>query len=625
MKMSKQDDLFDSKADELIAKCVTDAPPTSFFLFAGAGSGKTRSLVECLEVIKEKSGAKFSLNGRRVGVITFTNKACDEIRSRLKYDELFEVSTIHSFAWSLIKSLNYDIRGWLEANLKTEIAELEEKERKGKPGTKASNERIHAIALKKERIANLGQVRKFIYNPDGDNPERNALNHSEVIKITASFLTERPLMQSLLVNRFPILLIDESQDTSRELIEAFFLVQSKLKDRFVLGIIGDMMQRIYTAGKMDLGKNLPEDWETPAKRMNHRSCHRIIGLVNRIRKPVDGQEQRPRSDKGEGYVRFFILPADIEDKPAQEHECCRLMAEVEGDDGWLDPGTNVKTLILEHRMAARRLGFLDMWDALKDVKRLQTGLRDGSLSGLRFFSHLILPLIKANEKKDSFAVTSIVRKNSPLLEKDTLVSCTSGQKCQVESAKAAVDSLVALWKDGKSPTFMQVLDSVYQTRLFKVPGVLLPFAKPAEEGTEESQEEDKRDDFVAWRKFLETQFDQIERYSQYVQGEARYDTHQGVKGLEFPRVCVVMDDSESGGFTFSYEKLFGAKQNKTKPKQGQETSIDRTRRLFYVTCSRAEESLALVAYTADPEAVKKYILDEGWFEEDEVVMISPDS
>jgi DNA helicase-2/ATP-dependent DNA helicase PcrA len=272
-------------------------------------------------------------------------------------------------------------------------------------------------------------------------------------------------------------------------------------------------------------------------------------------------------------------------------------------------------------MAAKRLGFLDMWDALKNVNRLQTGLRDGSLPGLRFFSHLILPLITANEKNDSFAVASMVRKNSPLLEKDMLVSCTSGQQCQVESAKAAVDSLVDLWKEGKSPTFIQVLNSVYQTKLFRIPGVLLPFAKPVEEVTEDSKEEDKQDELVAWRTFLETQFGQIERYSQYVQGGARYDTHQGVKGLEFPRVCVVMDDSESGGFMFSYEKLFGAKQDTKKTKPDQETSIDRTRRLFYVTCSRAEESLALIAYTANPETVRKHVLDEGWFKKDEIVLI----
>ncbi len=36
-----------------------------------------------------------------------------------------------------------------------------------------------------------------------------------------------------------------------------------------------------------------------------------------------------------------------------------------------------------------------------------------------------------------------------------------------------------------------------------------------------------------------------------------------------------------------------------------ETGIDRTRRLLYVTCSRAENSLALVAYTEEnPSAVK---------------------
>ena len=285
------DDLFDAEADKLIAKCVAADPPISFFLFAGAGSGKTRSLVEALKVIKERVGARLRLNGRRVGVITFTNKACDEIKHRLEYDDLFAVSTIHSFAWSLIKGLNHDIREWLKINLQTEIAELEEKERKGRPGTKASIDRINAIAAKSERLELLNNIKSFIYNPDGDNPERNALNHAEVIKITAAFLTEKSMMRSLLVNRFPILLIDESQDTDKELIEALFYVQANLKSHFALGVVGDTMQRIYTAGKLDLGGDLPDDWATPAKRMNHRSCRRIIELINRIREP----DRRPNT------------------------------------------------------------------------------------------------------------------------------------------------------------------------------------------------------------------------------------------------------------------------------------------------------------------------------------------
>lgn len=54
---------------------------------------------------------------------------------------------------------------------------------------------------------------------------------------------------------------------------------------------------------------------------------------------------------------------------------------------------------------------------------------------------------------------------------------------------------------------------------------------------------------------------------------------------------VILDDEEALGFLFSYKKLFGAKEPTTTDKQNEwkETSIDRTRRLFYVTCSRAEK------------------------------------
>ncbi len=397
------DDLFDAEADELIAKCVAAQPPISFFLFAGAGSGKTRSLVQALQVIKQTVGTRLKINGRRIGVITFTNKACDEIKHRLKYDDLFDVRTIHSFAWSLINGLNHDIREWLRSNLQAEIAALEEKERKGHPGSKASKDRINAITEERERLRLLSNIKRFIYNPNGDNPEREALNHAEVIKITGAFLTEKPMMRSLLVNRFPILLIDESQDTNRELIEALLYVQTNLKSRFALGVIGDTMQRIYMAGKMDLGNNLPNDWATPTKKMNHRSCRRIIELINRIRESVDGQLQQARTDKGEGFVHLFILPAGTTDKSAREREVCARMASITGDEHWLEPERDVKTLILEHHMAATRLGFLPLWDALDGVVRLRTGLRDGTLPGLRFFSHLILPLIKAHQGGDRFA------------------------------------------------------------------------------------------------------------------------------------------------------------------------------------------------------------------------------
>lgn len=105
----------------------------------------------------------------------------------------------------------------------------------------------------------------------------------------------------------------------------------------------------------------------------------------------------------------------------------------------------------------------------------------------------------------------------------------------------------------------------------------------------------------------------------------RFATHQGVKGLEFPRVMVIMDDAGSKGFLFSYEKLFGAKsKTDTDIKnelEGKDTTIMRTTRLFYVACTRAQKSLAIIAYTENPDVVKKTAIENKWFIEEEVVLL----
>lgn len=169
---------------------------------------------------------------------------------------------------------------------------------------------------------------------------------------------------------------------------------------------------------------------------------------------------------------------------------------------------------------------------------------------------------------------------------------------------------------------MDVLSCVRDTRLFTIPEAIRAFSASGEDESEEKlfSKEYEADEIEAWRSFLETPFAQIEPYSRYVEGEAAYDTHQGIKGLEFPRVCVIMDDSEARGFTFSYEKLLGAKTESSRSDPTQETSIDRTRRLFYVTCSRAEDSLALIAYSENPLQVRQHALDERWFKESEIEM-----
>ena len=111
----------------------------------------------------------------------------------------------------------------------------------------------------------------------------------------------------------------------------------------------------------------------------------------------------------------------------------------------------------------------------------------------------------------------------------------------------------------------------------------------------------------------------------YLNGEAQLATHQVVKGSEFPHVMVVMDDHEARGFLFSYDKVFGAeplsKGDNENIAAGKETTVDRTLRLLYVTCSRAEESLALVLWAGNRASAVEAIKATGWFQDAEIALL----
>jgi DNA helicase-2/ATP-dependent DNA helicase PcrA len=614
------------------------AKPVSFFLFAGAGSGKTRSLVNALKYLPQGNKKQLLLRSQKIGVITYTNAACDEIMQRLNFDPLVEVKTINSFVWSLIANFHTNIKDWLIQNLQNQIEELTVKQQKGR-ASQAAIDRANSIATKQERLARLAEVKRFTYSPKGKNQGYDSLNHSEVIKIATDFLINKPLMRNILASKYPILLIDESQDTHKELLEAIFKVQAELKERFMLGLFGDMMQRIYEHGKKDLRQQLPEDWAEPKKLINYRCPRRVITLINQIRSTVDEHQQVPASTNEDGFVRLFILPNNI-DKQTAEIKIAKEMAKFTRDNLW-ETSTEVKTLILEHHMAAKRMGFLEVYQPLNKIDKLKTGLLDGTLSGIHLFTNLILPVVEAKQRGDEFTVATIVRTHSPLLSKNTLQALDKEQMKQLKKAKEAVQTLMQLWSNNHEPQLINVLSSIHQTNLFEIPECFQPIVARSSNQQQLAEKEitdvssitpyiDEEDNALnAWDTFLLAPFSQIKPYASYVNQQANFDTHQGVKGREFPRVMVIIDDSEAKGFSFSYDKLFKVKAENLTAKKNKssdsETTSDRTRRLFYVTCSRAAKSLAIVAYSnpENLENVKAYTVEQKWFTSDEIIVNGP--
>lgn len=607
-------------ADEMIRECLDLDHPKSFFLYAGAGSGKTHSLVTAVSELKSREHKRLTFEGRQVAIITYTNAACEEIARRLEHDPLVVVSTIHAFSWRMIQGFNDDIREWLRIKLGESIEELNGKLGKARDqNNKTARANRASLDSKTRRLAALDEVVSFTYSPTGENRGRQALNHAEVVQMAAAFI-QRPPLLDVMADQYPVLLIDESQDTNGALMDAFLTAQSLIPARFCLGLLGDTMQRIYNDGKEHLERAIPDDWAIPEKPVNRRCPTRVVELINVIRSAADDHQQTPKPDAIRGAVRLFCTQQAAGAGFQLESRFAERMAQITGDQHWAAGISGRKTLILEHKMAGRRLGFEGVFTPLYAVEHLRTGLLDGTLPILKLFFNGVMPILAAANESE-FALMEAVRLISPLLDSDRM-KATPDQLALLQQAGMGCQALCGLFADN-NPSLADVVSALVDTGLLEIPERLLTALA---HGVTDEDPPDAVDrealEVHAYRVLLGRPYSEMAAFAGYAEGLSPFDTHQGVKGLEFPRVMVILNDEEAGGFLFSYDKLLGVKapsDNDIKNQQtGKDDALSRTRRLLYVTCSRAEESLAIVVYTSQPETAMQRAIEAGWFTAEEV-------
>jgi DNA helicase-2/ATP-dependent DNA helicase PcrA len=639
----------DAHIVEDICGYVTSIPPRNFFLFAGAGSGKTRTLVEVLRrvtgVVEHEAGGQYAerlrSRGQSIRVITYTKNAAAVVLGRLGENFLTSVSTIHAFCWELIKGFDDDIRDALLARGEKRLTDAKTYAMSKKKGESDKDREKYA-----EIEAEADEIRKtasFIYHPDRNTYGQGALSHADVLEVAAWLIRERPTLRRILEDRHPLILIDESQDTMKDVLDALFDLSRSRPGHITLGLLGDHRQRIYPDGHDDLPAHVPADWARPALQMNHRSQQRIVDLINKIwdadiegrTQSKIGVPQHSRTEKNGGIVRIFIGDSKIEtaEKIRKENECAYIMAAETGCAPWQDSARGYKVLALEHKLAAKRGQFFEVYNAMdlldKDAAMPKS---NGDRTGPAMVQPLLGPVLELAEcvQKDGslneFAAMDVLRRHMAL---EKLPQTCNERQVALDAIHGAVIKFGAVvCKEGA--TVRQVLGPVLEGGLFEADSRLtqayVDTAPPPPEPKVKSREpkEDRRK--RGWHALFNTNWREIARYRAYLSGEAPFATHQVVKGSEFQHVMVVMDDEEAGGTLFSYDKLFGAEAlsetDQENLEEGNETTIDRTLRLLYVTCSRAEESLALMLWVKNPKAAVVAINKSGWFAAHEVIALA---
>jgi DNA helicase-2/ATP-dependent DNA helicase PcrA len=602
-----------------------------FVMVAGAGSGKTTSLVKALAYLERDQGPALRSKGQKIACITFTEVAVNEIRSDVGADPLYHVSTIHSFLWDNIKPFQKDIREWIRARLGRKITEDQEKIDNPRTRQKTKDRAREDIARYQRQLEHIDSVKSFRYGT-GSDYSNGVLGHSDILKIGPAFIREQPLMRCVIVRRYPVIFVDESQDTDPGFVEALRIAANETQDRFCVGFFGDPVQKIYMQGAGPIP--IEEGWRKLEKPENFRCPQSVLQVINRIRAEDDGLEQtRGRHEKRngedvpvEGTARVLIMPDD--NRRQERLDAARhWLAEQDGDENWLadEDEEALRLLILVHRVAAIRLGFPNLYSALNDksTESLSSGVVDGTAWVLRPLLTFILPLMLAHRENRHFEIMRLLRKYCPKLKSDALTGAnTSGVLSDLRGDIETLDEMLGHESRTSIGDIMRLirdrgvftLDDRYLHLVDDFTGAE-PVTDPAPEN--------------AALRFMQCQAKELWGYRRYIEKLSPFATQQGIKGAEFDKVLVVVDDKENQLPGYSYGKYFGvtplSETDENNIASGKDSVIDRTRRLFYVCCSRAVSDLVVAVFADNPENMQEAIIDRAFFDQNNVYLLNGDT
>lgn len=631
----------DTQADIDLRNCLGAVPPRSFIMKAGAGSGKTTSLIKGLASAIKIHGDRLRKHRQRIACITYTEIAAGEIWRDVGSDPLVHVSTIHSFMWLLAKPFQNDIRVWVSQRVMEKIGDLEQKRATYGPRVQQRTKDKDARDLERLRrqSARISAVKSYRYGT-GSDYAKGILGHDDVLKLVPYLIADRALFRTLLARQFPFVFVDESQDTTVEVVEALKTAECEPDVTLCLGFFGDPMQRIYATGTGVVEAEL--NWADIPKPENFRCSTKVLNLANAIRRDGDDLVQVPGERLGpegvvptpEGAAHLFILPAD-DTRDANLARVRDWMATQTGNGEWrlVEGGQDqVKLLVIVHQMAARRLGFGELYTALNSraPSSFKNGFLDGSAWPLSPCVKFLIPIANAHAEGRSLDVMRLVREQSPLLDKGNLAGVNVAEG--LRELGELVEFIAEGMAENSNATIGDLLRRVYAAGLLILDPRLISYLDPnsvpparpeGEVDGDDDQEDDESDkEMASMDAFLACPAKQLRSYQTYISERSPFGTQQGIKGAEFERVLVVLDDAESTHFQFSYEKYLGLKAlSETDRKNidaGEETTIDRTRRLFYVCCTRALKDLAVVLFIADPLQAEAHVRQLGLFEGDSI-------
>jgi DNA helicase-2/ATP-dependent DNA helicase PcrA len=325
-------------------------------IIAGAGSGKTKTLTTRIGyLIEDKQVAP-----RRVCALTFTNKAANEIRERLGVEDGYhgpKIGTIHSLALSAIRKAS---KGF---GLNDKVTPLDDYDQREMIKRLIDAAKLDEIVNPWLLLEKMGYHRArgvgFVVDYTADVAARAAIAHagyhrmtSEELEIWAAYEKEKTKnsvvdfddMIHLVVRRgltdpkwlgglqraFDFVLMDEAQDTNP--VQWQFINMLLPPGNLNMLCVGDVSQSIYgfNGAEPEILMNYTKDWRGVQPSLyklqqNHRSVPEVVRLANKVQLfmtdtiPLKMESYRGKhGERGTILLRRAGLPRELAASVAEE-------------------------------------------------------------------------------------------------------------------------------------------------------------------------------------------------------------------------------------------------------------------------------------------------------------------
>lgn len=526
------------KVDEQIISALQNG--ISFRVEAGAGSGKTYSLNKAIEWIQANKWTEYRRKKQTVVCITYTNAAVDVIAERLSKDSFILPSTIHSFAWNAIKQYQSFL--------------------------------IDIVTSDSDFLPDEGdffEVTEVTYTL-GHRYNENGIQylyHDDVLKLFCQLL-DNAKFRHVFTDKYPLILIDEYQDSYKPIIDRFidFFIAEKKGPQF--GFFGDAWQTIYQSNNacgLIENKNL----EIIKKGSNFRSAPRIVQVLNDLRPDLP---QTSAIDDFDGQV--IVITCDdytglrrternfMGELPAEElkNRLKNITEKIKRESSEED---DLKVLMITHKVLATQQGYEQLLEILAD------GLRDKEDPFLLFFMDTVEPIYKAlKDSNMQLLFDTLGIKRFPITKK---------------SEKVKWKELQQQLEDARTKRAIDVFELIKRTKLIPIP--------PKLDGWYHLYQKAPETVYVtnaSIQSFLELDYLQFTSAIDFLYPDAIFSTEHGVKGEEYDNVVFVIS---KGWNQYQFETYAPMITGHSDVPEGKQASYERNRNLFYVCCSRPKKRL----------------------------------